>query len=108
LYRYAAGVTIDAGLRGSSLLNGMLSRQGLFAVSMRGEGNAVVHGIGGLMEHALGVGLDTTFHHVILHWSKHCSIDDSQCGGPSPRTVPPPSDLLRPKRVPPGCCPPNA
>jgi len=39
-----AGVAVDAGLRGASALNGLLSQQGMFAVSMRGTGNAVVHG----------------------------------------------------------------
>jgi len=38
------GVAVDAGLRGAAALNGLLSQQGMFAVSMRGTGNAVVHG----------------------------------------------------------------
>jgi len=77
-----AGVAVDAGLRGSSLLNGVLSQQGLFAVTLRGAGNAVVHGAGGLMEHALGSGEARRVDNGhLVAWSDSCSISASAGSG---------------------------
>lgn len=71
-----AGVSVDAGLRCSSILNGIFSQQGMFALTMRGRGKAVIHGVGGLMTHCLGVNEARRVDNGhLVAWTDSCAVN---------------------------------